>query len=129
MGFAISPTLASGLAPSAWTLDLPLPRQWSVIPPQAGESVTTLSGGVAHSLWAPSVSAATPEYSQEITEAQYALLERIYMHPTTRTWIIAIDGRVFEANIEITRAERTRRNGIPMRDVACKIRIIREVLV
>jgi len=51
------------------------------------------------------------------------------MHPTTRTWIIAIDGRVFEANIEITRAERIRRNGIPMRDVTCKIRIVRGVIV
>ena len=128
MGFVISPTLASGLSPASWTLDLPLPRQWSVLPPQPGESTGTLSGGTVHSLWLPNVTAATPEYAQEITEAQYQKLEQIYLHATARTWIVAIDGRVLEANIEITRAERRQRSIGAMRDVALRLRIIRELL-
>jgi hypothetical protein len=129
MGFVISPTLASGLSPASWTLDLPLPRQWSVLPSQAGESTGTISGTTVHSLWAPDVSSATPEYAQEITEAQYQRFEQIYLHATARTWIVAIDGRIFEASIEITQAERIRRSAGMMRDVACKLRIVREVLV
>ena len=129
MGFVISPTIASGLSAATWALDLPLPRQWEVTPPQAGESTSTLSGATVHSLWKPDVSAATPTYQQTITEAQYARLRSIYEHATARTWIIAVDGRLFEAGVEITSAARVQRAAGVMRDVTLKLRIVREVVI
>lgn len=129
MGFIISPTVASGLLPSSWTLDLPLPRQWNVLPPQAGESTHVLSGAVVHSLWKPDVSSATPTYEQDITESQYATLRAMYEHATARTWMIACDGRLFEANIEITGADRIQRLGVIKRNVTLRIRIVREVVL
>lgn len=129
MGFVISPTAASGLSASSWTLDLPLPRQWEVTPPQAGESTSTLSGTTVHSLWKPDVSAATPTYQQTITEAQYAKLRTIYEHATVRTWMIAIEGRLFEAGVEITSAARVQRSSGIWRDVSLRLRIVREVVL
>lgn len=129
MSFVISPTVSSGLPPASWTLSLPLPRQWSVIPPQAGESTHVLSGAVVHSLWKPDVSSATPTYEQEITEAQYATLRAMYEHATVRTWMIACDGRLFEANLEITGADRVQRYGVIKRNIALKLRIVREVVL
>lgn len=129
MGFIISPTVSSGLSPATWSLSLPLPRQWSVIPPQPGESTHVLGGAVVHSLWKPDVSSATPIYEQEITEAQYATLRAMYEHATARTWMIACDGRLFEANIEITGADRVQRLGVIKRNVTLRIRIVREVVL
>lgn len=129
MGFIISPTVSSGLSPATWSLSLPLPRQWSVIPPQPGESTHVLGGAVVHSLWKPDVSSATPIYEQEITEAQYATLRSMYEHATVRTWMIACDGRLFEANIEITGADRVQRFGVIKRNVTLRIRIVREVVL
>lgn len=129
MSFVISPTVSSGLSPATWTLSLPLPRQWSVIPPQAGESTHVISGAVVHSLWKPDVSSATPTYEQTITEAQYAKLRTIYEHATVRTWMIAIEGRLFEAGVEITSAARVQRSSGIWRDVSLRLRIVREVAI
>ena len=129
MAFTIFPTPISSLDKATWTLELPLPRQWSIIPPQPGEAANTISGVVIHSLWRPDVTGASPEYSQIITEDQYQKLDAMYRHATVRTWMIACDNRLFEANIEITSADRVSRLGIIKRDIRFKCRIIREVVI
>jgi len=46
-----------------------------------------------------------------------------------RTWMIACDGRLFEANIEITGADRVQRFGVIKRNISLKLRIVREVVL
>lgn len=125
----ISPTSASGLSGAVYTVTLPAPRQFSVVPIRAYETTRAIAGNAIHSVWPTSVTTATPRYQQQISETQYQALRVLCDHTTVTTWMLGADGRVFEVALVLESADRVQVGSVVKREVDLKFLIVREVSV
>lgn len=123
----IFPTADSGLSAATYSVELPAPQQWTMIPERPKDSSMSISGAMVHTLWPADITTCKPKYKQTITEAQYNALMAIYQHATVTTWMLAIEGRLFEIGIGTPSGDRVMRGSRVMRDVEFPVSIVREV--
>lgn len=97
--FVLYPTVASGLSLTTWRCPLPAPEQWLVYAERPSESALTLAGTTVHSFWPTSVTSATPEYRQAITDAKFQKLLTLVNHATVTSWMLLAEARVFEVGL------------------------------
>jgi len=124
----ILPTTASGLSHSAYSINLkPRGEPPNLKKERLQRATTTLSGETVVSSWAKKVSGTEFSITAVLTDSEYDILRLIDEHATVFYWVIILQGRSFNASVDITKAFPV--NGRSTRDweVSIKFTIISEL--
>jgi len=101
----IYPTTASGLSYSDYSLSIrPRNEEPSLKSERLQSTSITLSGETVVSVWAKKVSGTVFTIEAVLSESEYAILRMIDEHATVFEWVIVLQGRTFNASVDVIRA-------------------------